>query len=95
MNARLRGPYRKYTAEEKEEAIKLSLEVGGRQAASRLGLPYSTLARWASKWEVAASSNESSPEGEVVSDTGEEKKKEVVGAAVDEKPKGTSKHVAR
>jgi len=36
----------KYSKEFKREAIKLSDEVGVKQAASQLGLPYYTLADW-------------------------------------------------
>ena len=36
----------KYSREFKEEALKLSDEIGGKKAASQLGLPYYTLADW-------------------------------------------------
>ena len=39
----------KYTREFKEEALKLSDEVGVRNAAAQLGLPYYTLADWRNK----------------------------------------------
>ncbi|MFU8807439.1 MAG: transposase, partial [Bradymonadaceae bacterium] len=55
MSAVSRGSYRKYTPEQKEEAIRLALKVGGRRAASKLGVPCSTLAHWASKSEGASS----------------------------------------
>jgi transposase len=40
---------RKYDKEFKEEAVKLSDEVGVKQAASQLGVPYYTLAEWRQK----------------------------------------------
>ena len=36
----------KYSKEFKEEAIKLSDEIGNKRAAAQLGLPYYTLADW-------------------------------------------------
>ena len=40
---------RKYDKEFKEEAVKLSDEVGVKQAASQLGIPYYSLAEWRQK----------------------------------------------
>ena len=40
---------RKYDKEFKEEAVKLSDEVGVKQAAAQLGIPYYTLAEWRQK----------------------------------------------
>jgi transposase len=40
---------RRYDKGFKEEAVKLSDEVGVKQAASQLGLPYDTLADWRQK----------------------------------------------
>ena len=39
----------KYSKEFKEEAIKLSDEIGNKKAASQLGIPYYTLADWRNK----------------------------------------------
>ena len=43
----------KYTREFKEEALKLSDEIGVRKAAEQLGLPYYTLADWRSQRKQA------------------------------------------
>lgn len=40
---------RKYDKEFKEEAVKLSDEVGVKQAAGQLGIPYYSLAEWRQK----------------------------------------------
>jgi transposase len=40
---------RKYDKEFKEEAVKLSDEVGVKQAAAQLGIPYYTLTEWRQK----------------------------------------------
>ena len=40
---------RKYDKEFKEEAVKLSNEVGVKQAAAQLGVPYYSLAEWRQK----------------------------------------------
>ena len=40
---------RKYDAVFKEEAVKLSDEIGLPEAASRLGIPYQTLSEWRKK----------------------------------------------
>lgn len=40
---------RKYDKEFKEEAVKLSDEVGVKQAAAQLGVPYYSLAEWRQK----------------------------------------------
>ena len=45
----MEGKKMKYTREFKEEALKLSDEVGVRNAAAQLGLPYYTLADWRNK----------------------------------------------
>ena len=37
---------RKYSKEFKEEAVKLSDEIGVKKAAAQLGIPYYTLAEW-------------------------------------------------
>jgi len=42
---------RKYDKEFKEEAVKLSDEVGVKQAAVQLGVPYYSLAEWRQKTE--------------------------------------------
>ena len=39
----------KYSKEFKEEALKLSDEIGNKKAASQLGIPYYTLADWRNK----------------------------------------------
>ena len=39
----------KYSKEFKEEALKLSDEIGNKKAAAQLGLPYYTLADWRNK----------------------------------------------
>ena len=39
----------KYSKEFKEEAIRLSDEIGNKKAAAQLGLPYYTLADWRNK----------------------------------------------
>ena len=44
----------KYAREFKEEALKLSDEIGVRNAAAHLGLPYYTLADWRSQRKQAA-----------------------------------------
>ncbi|MFU8803576.1 MAG: transposase [Bradymonadaceae bacterium] len=97
MSAVSRGSYRKYTPEQKEEAIRLALEVGGRQAALKLGFPYSTLARWASESE-GASSGDGPPTNDVNAVARSEAGKEggdPPSFGVDEKHESTSKHVAR
>ena len=43
----------KYTREFKDEALKLSDEIGVRKAAEQLGLPYYTLADWRSQRKQA------------------------------------------
>ena len=43
---------RKYDKEFKEEAVKLSDEVGVKQASAQLGIPYYTLAEWRQKRKV-------------------------------------------
>ncbi|BAK99396.1 putative transposase orfA for insertion sequence element [Oscillibacter valericigenes Sjm18-20] len=40
---------RKYDKEFKEEAVKLSNEIGVKQAAAQLGIPYYSLAEWRQK----------------------------------------------
>ncbi len=40
---------RKYDTEFKEEAVKLSDEIGVKQAAAQLGIPYYSLAEWRQK----------------------------------------------
>ena len=40
---------RKYDKEFKEEAVKLSDEIGVKQAAAQLGIPYYSLAEWRKK----------------------------------------------
>ena len=40
---------RKYDREFKEEAVKLSDEIGVKQAAAQLGIPYCSLAEWRQK----------------------------------------------
>ena len=40
---------RKYDTEFKEEAVKLSDEIGVKQAAAQLGIPYCSLAEWRQK----------------------------------------------
>ncbi|MET0018359.1 transposase, partial [Oscillibacter sp.] len=40
---------RKYDKEFKEEAVKLSDEIGVKQAAAQLGIPYYSLAEWRQK----------------------------------------------
>ena len=44
----------KYSKEFKEEALKLSDEIGLKKAAQQLGIQYYTLSDWRSKWNVAA-----------------------------------------
>ena len=44
----------KYAGEFKEEALKLSDEIGVRNASAQLGLPYYTLADWRSQRKQAA-----------------------------------------
>lgn len=39
----------KYSKEFKEEAIRLSDEIGNKKAAAQLGIPYYTLADWRNK----------------------------------------------
>jgi len=43
---------RKYDKEFKEEAVKLSDEIGVKQAAAQLGIPYYSLAEWRQKRKV-------------------------------------------
>ena len=43
----------KYSKEFKEEAIKLSDEIGNKKAAAQLGIPYYTLADWRNKSKQA------------------------------------------
>ena len=54
-----RGSYRKYTAEERSEAVRRALQIGSRQAAEELGYPLSTVARWA---QVARANDETEAE---------------------------------
>ena len=44
-----------YTKEFKEEALKLSDEIGVKKAAEQLGLPYYTLSSWRNKRKAEAS----------------------------------------
>lgn len=44
-----------YTKEFKEEALKLSDEIGVKKAAGQLGLPYYTLSSWRNKRKAEAS----------------------------------------
>jgi transposase len=51
MIRKIKGVFemRKYDKEFKEEAVKLSDEVGVKQASAQLGIPYYTLAEWCQK----------------------------------------------
>ena len=49
IRERIRWVSRKYDKEFKEEAVKLSNEIGVKQAAAQLGIPYYSLAEWRRK----------------------------------------------
>jgi transposase len=65
---------KKYTPEERSEALKLAGEIGNRQAADRLGINIDTLYAWVSKnrqhrENISAILNEKGPEGLVIENT--------------------------
>ena len=65
---------KKYTAEERREALKLASEIGNRQAAERLGINVDTLYTWVSKAKrrdayVSEVMAEQGPEGLVSENT--------------------------
>ena len=55
----------KYSKEFKEEAIRLSDEIGNKKAAAQLGIPYYTLADWRNKSKHTASPQLSGTELEI------------------------------